>query len=152
MHVTEVTEFAVSLPNRCGSLAELAGRLAARDINIEAFMLYTSFVVAIPDAPVVAGVCKLVLDREDEARSAFTEFGIPFREERVLLLRGPNQPGTLAKALQPLADAGVNVVDGYASILGTGTGDTSVVLAVSDTPKAVWAMKSASKRSSKGSS
>ncbi len=142
MDINEATEFAVSLPHRPGALAELAGKLAARGINNDAFMRYTRYGVTIPDVPVVAGICKLVVDREAEARRAFTEFGIPFREGRVVVLRGRNQPGTLSKALQPLADAGVNVGDGYASSLGDGPGDTSVVLSVSDLPKALLTMRS----------
>ena len=145
MHVSEVTEFAVSLTNRRGSLGELAAKLAGKGININAFMLYTSFVVTIPDAPVVAGVCKLVVDREEDARHAFTEFQIVFREERVLLLRAPNQPGRLAEALGSLAAAEVDVRDGYAS-LPDETGEVTVVLGVSDAARATWALKSAASR------
>ncbi len=56
MQVKEGLEFAVTLTDRPGSLAQLIKKLTATEINIEAFMLYTSYIINIPEVP-RAAVC-----------------------------------------------------------------------------------------------
>ncbi len=131
MRVKRGVEFVVSLHNDPGSLAELINRLASTQINIKAFMLYTSFIMNIPNVPLVAGVCKMLVDNNEAARKAFRDLNIKFWEEEVLLLRVPDRPGLFATVLGRLADAGLNVKDGYASV-PSGPEDVLMVFSVYD--------------------
>ena len=59
-----MTEFTVHLPNRTGSLADLAERLAAVGINIEALAA-----IGFDES----GTVKLIVDDEANAREALAE-------------------------------------------------------------------------------
>ncbi len=115
MKVKKGIEFAVTLSDRPGTLAQLFKKLAALGVNIDAFMLYTSFITNLPQNPQVQGICKILVNNIETARDAFSELGDTFWEEEVLLIRAPDRPGLLATLLDKLAAEGVNVQDGYAS-------------------------------------
>ncbi len=134
MRVKKGVEFAVSLRNR--RLAELLEKLAAIQVNIKAFMLYTSFISNIPNVPKVAGVCKMLVDNDEAARKALRDLNVEFWEEEVLLLRAPDRPGLFATVLGRLADAGLNVKDGYASVR-SGQEDVLMVFSVYDIEKSL---------------
>jgi len=144
MRVKRGVEFAVSLHNDPGSLAELINRLAATQINIKAFMLYTSFIMNIPDVPQVAGVCKMLVDNDEAARNAFRDLNIKFWEEEVLVLRAPDRPGLFATVLERLAEAGLNLKDGYATV-PSGQEDALMVFSVSDVEKSLSIFSTANK-------
>jgi hypothetical protein len=144
MRVKRGREFAVPLHNDPGSVAELINRLASTQINIKAFMLYTSFIMNIPDVPQVAGVCKMLVDDDEAARKAFRDLNIKFWEEEVLLLRAPDRLGLFATVLERLAEAGLNVKDGYASV-PSGQEDVLIVLSVSDIEKSLSIFSTANK-------
>ena len=129
MRVKKGVEFAVSLRNR--RLAELLEKLVAIQVNIKAFMLYTSFISNIPNVPRVAGVCKMLVDNDEAARKALRDLNVEFWEEEVLLLRAPDRPGLFATVLGRLAEAGLNVKDGYASV-PSGQEDVLMVFSVYD--------------------
>ena len=131
MRVKRGVEFTVPLHNDPGSLAQLLNQLAATQINIKAFMLYTSFIMNIPNVPLVAGVCKMLVDNNEAARKAFHDLNIKFWEEEVLLLRAPDRPGLFSTVLGRLAEAGLNVKDGYASV-PSGQEDVLMVFSVYD--------------------
>ncbi len=134
MRVKKGVEFAVSLRNR--RLAELLEKLAAIQVNIKAFMLYTSFISNIPNVPKVAGVCKMLVDNDEAARKALRDLNVEFWEEEVLLLRAPDRPGLFATVLGRLAEAGLNVKDGYASVR-SGQEDVLMVFSVYDIEKSL---------------
>jgi hypothetical protein len=140
MRVKRGREFAVPLHNDPGSVAELINRLASTQINIKAFMLYTSFIMNIPDVPQVAGVCKMLVDDDEAARKAFRDLNIKFWEEEVLLLRAPDRLGLFATVLERLAEAGL----GYASV-PSGQEDVLIVLSVSDIEKSLSIFSTANK-------
>jgi len=129
MRVKKGVEFAVSLRNR--RLAELLEKLVAIQVNIKAFMLYTSFISNIPNVPRVAGVCKMLVDNDEAARKALRDLNVEFWEEEVLLLRAPDRPGLFATVLGRLAEAGLNLKDGYASV-PSGQEDVLMVFSVYD--------------------
>jgi len=129
MRVKKGVEFAVSLRNR--RLAELLEKLVAIQVNIKAFMLYTSFMSNIPNVPRVAGVCKMLVDNDEAARKALRDLNVEFWEEEVLLLRAPDRPGLFATVLGRLAEAGLNLKDGYASV-PSGQEDVLMVFSVYD--------------------
>lgn len=136
MNARKGTEFAVPLANRPGSFAELSKKLATRDINIKAFMLYTNYVVNVPGVPQVAGICKMIVEEDEESRKILRDLGIKFSEEEVLLLSAPDEPGILATVLGRLAEAGLNVKEGYTST-PFGQADVLIVLAVNEVQEAL---------------
>ncbi|MEE9299347.1 MAG: hypothetical protein V3V29_09965 [Acidimicrobiia bacterium] len=95
-----MTEFTVHLPNRPGSLADLAERIAAVGINIEALAA-----IGMDDA----GTVRLILDDEVTARRMLEHHGIPFEERRVITTVLPDRPGSVAAMTRQLADAGMNI-------------------------------------------
>ena len=129
IRVKKGVEFAVSLRNR--PLAELLEKLAAIQVNIKAFMLYTGFISNIPNVCLAGGACKMLMDNDEVARKAFRDLNVEFWEEEVLLLRALQQPGLFATVLGSLAEAGLNVKDGYASV-PSGREDVLMVFSVYD--------------------
>ena len=76
MKAKKAMGFVVSLPNRPGSFADLSKELAARDIDIRAFMLYTSYIMNVPDALQVMGTCKMIVGSDEKARQVFRDLGL----------------------------------------------------------------------------
>ena len=95
-----MTEFTVHLPNRPGSLADLAERLADVGINIEALAA-----IGI-DA---SGTVRLIVDDEASTRRLLEHNGLTFEERRVITSVLPNKPGSVAAMTRKLADAGMNI-------------------------------------------
>jgi hypothetical protein len=95
-----MTEFTVHLPNRPGSLADLAERLADVGINIEALAA-----IGI-DA---RGTVKLIVDDEASTRRLLQHHDLTFEERRVITTMLPNKPGSVAAMTRQLADAGMNI-------------------------------------------
>lgn len=95
-----MTEFTVHLPNRPGSLADLAERLAGVGINIEALAA-----IGI-DA---TGTVRLIVDDEAATRRVLEHHGIRFEERRVITTMLPDRPGSVASMTRQLADAGMNI-------------------------------------------
>lgn len=95
-----MTEFTVHLPNRPGSLADLAERLAAVGINIEALAA-----IGIDSY----GTVKLIVDDEASTRRVLEHHGLTFEERRVITTMLPNRPGSVAAMTRQLADAGMNI-------------------------------------------
>lgn len=95
-----MTEFTVHLPNRPGSLADLAERLASFGINIEALAA-----LGVDDS----GTVRLIVDDEPATRRMLDHHGIPFEERRVMTTMLPNRPGSVAAMTRRLADAGMNI-------------------------------------------
>lgn len=95
-----MTEFTVHLPNRPGSLADLAERIAEVGINIEALAA-----IGMDDA----GTVRLIVDDEVTARRMLEHHGIPFEERRVITTVLPDRPGSVAAMTRQLADAGMNI-------------------------------------------
>lgn len=95
-----MTEFTVHLPNRPGSLADLAERLAAVGINIEALAA-----IGIDSS----GTVKLIVDDEVTTRRMLEHNGLTFEERKVITTVLPNKPGSVAAMTRKLADAGMNI-------------------------------------------
>lgn len=93
-------EFSVTLTNKPGQLAILAGRLADAGIRIESLAAIgsdgESLVRFMPDDAVAT---RRVLDSA----------GVHFEERPILDTFLPDKPGALAEVAQRLADAGVNI-------------------------------------------
>lgn len=97
---SSMTEFTVHLPNRPGSLADLAERLGEYGINIEALAA-----IGIDET----GTVRLIVDDEVATRRLLDHHGIRFEERRVITTILPNRPGSVASMTRQLADSGINI-------------------------------------------
>jgi hypothetical protein len=134
MILEECIEFSVFLPNQPGIFAKLSERLTEHGVRIRVFMLYTSYVMNLPDTPVVTGMCKMVVINNEKARQTFEELGFRYREEKGLLLRTQRRTDVLPLILDKLAAAGLNLIDAY-GVLPTEDDELLVALSVSDEHK-----------------
>lgn len=126
-----VTQFSVMLENRPGALAEACSELAAKAVNIQAFM-----------APDVrgTGAVRLVANNPETARKVFEAIGAKFGEEPVLAVRLSDRPGALGRVTRKLAEHNINIEYAYGSI-EKGAPKALVILAVSELEKAAGLLK-----------
>ena len=95
-----MTEFTVHLPHQPGSLADLAERLAAAGINIEALAAFGGE---------SAGTVRLIVDDETTTRRMLQHHDMRFEERRVITTVLPDHPGSVAAMTRQLADSGMNI-------------------------------------------
>lgn len=128
------TQLNLSLENDVGTLARLCRDLAHGGVNLLALS-------AAEDGEGKGLVRLLVPNRELAARE-LTKAGYGFAAEEVLFVELKNRPGALAKAVEKLARAGVNVRYVYATA-SSRTRTTAAVVAVSeaDLPRALQLLK-----------
>ncbi len=140
MHITK--QLAIFLENRPGTLARVCDALAEAGINI--YAISTSDTV---DHTVI----RMVVSDYRKALHVFEERGTLVVEDDVLLVEGPNQPGSLARIAHALADAGVNIEYAYCAT-APNQKKGLLVLRVNDAQKALKALNllSASRPRSKG--
>jgi hypothetical protein len=104
-----------------GVLADLSACLAGRSINIEELS---------GDALQTSGVVRLTVDRYDEALVALRDAGFQAVSEDALVLRLPDEPGALARAMARFKQENINVRS--MRILRRDGGQTLVALVVAD--------------------
>lgn len=119
--------FIVDLPNRPGSLADVAEALAAAGVNITATAGATSGSV---------GSLAFTADDRGSARAALDAHGWAYREVPIVVAALEHRPGTLAEAARRMAAAGVNLdtmfvtgMDGGKVLVGFGVGDAAAARA-----------------------
>jgi hypothetical protein len=93
-------EFSVTLVNKPGQLAALAGQLADAGIHIESLAAIGS------DGE---SLVRFMPDDADVTRHVLTDAGVHFEERPILDTFLRDEPGALAEVTQRLADAGVNI-------------------------------------------
>ncbi len=93
-------EFSVTLTNKPGQLAALAGRLANAGVHIESLAAIGT------DGE---SLVRFMPDDADAARQVLTGAGVHFEERPVLDTFLPDEPGALAAMAERLAEAGVNI-------------------------------------------
>jgi len=113
--------FIVDLPNRPGSLADVAEALGAGGINITATSATTSG---------SAGTVAFSADDDAGARSVLQAHGWTFREVELVVASLEHRPGSLGAAARSLADAGVNLESMFAT--GMDGGRVQIAFGVSD--------------------
>ena len=119
MKVKQLAVFIENKPGRVSEVAELVGRSGA---NIRGFSVSDT---------ADYGIMRLIVDRPDETRAVLKEAGFTVREDEVICVELPDQPGALGSVLHAVSDAGVNIEYVY-SLVGT-----AVVLNVSDADRAL---------------
>jgi hypothetical protein len=116
-------ELTVRLANSPGTLGRVAQVLGAERINLLAMSL---------DA---GGALRMVVDNPLHAAGALREQHYQVDERDVLYATMPNEPGSLARVIRMLADAGINLEYAYASGIDR-LPMTAVVIGVADAQRA----------------
>src|SRR3954454_9179478 len=98
--IEQATQLAVFLSNKPGALARVCQALAEAEINIHA--------MAISDT-VDHSVVRMVVSDPTKALMLLGESGTLAIEHDVLMIESDNEPGTLAKIADSLADVKVNI-------------------------------------------
>jgi len=123
--MARITQLLIQAEHKPGTLATLCSELASKAVNITAIM-------AAHDQP---GGIRLVATPLATAKKVLEKMQLPYREEDVIALRITDRPGALGKVTRKLADADVNVLYAYGSIV-KGEQRALIVLGVSDVAKA----------------
>lgn len=117
------TQLNLPLDNEIGTLARVCRDLASGGVNLLA--------IAAPETGREdAGVRLLVMNRDIAVR-ALSRAGYLFAEEQVLFLELANRPGALAKAVEKLAKARIDIRYAYATTSARAK-KTAAVIAVAD--------------------
>lgn len=124
------TQLNLPLDNEIGTLAQLCRALAQHGVNLLA--------LAAPETGREGGGVRLLVMNRDLAVRALSKTGYVFSEEQVLFVEVPNRPGALAKAVEKLAKARMNIRYAYATASPRAK-KTAAVIAVGegDLPRAV---------------
>lgn len=120
------TAFRIRLANRPGELLKLTTSLAKAGVNLEGG--------AGINPGGTEGVLQLLVDDTSKAEQILREQKISFEKIPLVLAWIPERVGSLAEAIKPLADAGINI-DALFGVRSEG-GQNLVALGVSDLEKA----------------
>ena len=115
----------VMAKNEVGVIADISRALADEGINIETISA---------EALDEKGVITLTTDSYDNALRVLTDAGFKTVSDDSLLLRLPDEPGSLAKVAERFKDAGVNIQSVH--IVERRAGHTIVALSTADRAKA----------------
>jgi hypothetical protein len=103
----KATELSLDLKNETGTLARLCRELANGGVNLLALLA--------PEAGEGRGTIKLLVANRDLAERALSRAGYTFAAGEVVFLEMKNRPGALAKAVEKLARAKIDVRYAYAT-------------------------------------
>jgi len=117
-----VIQLSVFIANESGRVSEVTGLLGEHNINIRGFSVSDT---------AEYGILRLVVDKPDEALAVLKDAGFTVREDEVICIDLPDQPGGLAGVLRIVAEAGVNIEYVYSLI------STFVVINVADVDRAL---------------
>jgi len=120
------TQVSVTLENKPGQLAKVAGALARAKVNIRA--------ISVVDAAEV-GVVRMVTSSNVRAAAALKKAGMSVVRQPVIIAELPNEVGALAAAARKLAAAKINVEYIYGSAARSGE-PSIIVIGVSDIARA----------------
>jgi hypothetical protein len=119
----KATQMNLKLENKIGTLAVLCRDLAHRGVNLLA--------ISAPETDAKTGPIRLLVTNPELAEHALTKAGYKFVTEQVLYLELKNRPGALAKAVEKLAKANIDVRYAYATAY-TKAQKTAAVIAVDE--------------------
>ena len=130
MQITK--QLAIFLENRPGTLARLTAALSEASVNI--YAISTSDTVD-------HSVIRLVVSDYQRALHIFEERGALVVEDDVVMIEGTNEPGSLAKIAEKLADAKINIEYCYCATPPNAKKGL-LILRVSDANKALKVLNS----------
>jgi hypothetical protein len=113
----------LKLENQIGTLARLCRELAHRGVNLLA--------ISAPETNSKKGPVRLLVANAELAEYALTKAGYSYAAEEVLYLELKNRPGALAKAVEKLARAKIDIRYAYATAY-TKAQKTAAVIAVGE--------------------
>jgi hypothetical protein len=124
------TQLNLPLGDDIGTLARLCRDLAHGGVNLLA--------LSAPETGREQGLVRLLVPNRELAERALSKAGYAFAAEEVLFIELKNRPGALAKAVEKLARARIDVRYAYATA-SSRTRTTAAVVAVpeSDLPRAL---------------
>lgn len=113
------TQLTLPLDNEIGTLARLCRDLAQGGVNLLA--------ISAPETGREAGGIRLLVLNREVAIRALSKAGYLFAEEEVLFLELANRPGALARAVEKLARARIDIRFAYATSSPTSRKAAAVV-------------------------
>jgi hypothetical protein len=119
----KATQMNLKLENKIGTLAVLCRDLAHTGVNLLA--------ISAPQTNAKTGPIRLLVTNAELAEHALTKAGYKFVAEQVLFLELKNRPGALAKAVEKLAKAKIDVRYAYATAYSKAQ-KTGAVIAVDE--------------------
>lgn len=123
------TQLNVKLDNKVGALAGLCRDLADNGINLLA--------ISAPDITAKRGLIRLLVVNPELAQKKVAEMPYSFTVEEVLYVELKNRPGAIAKAMEKLGRAGINIRYAYATAYRQSKKSAAVIaVAEKDLPKA----------------
>ena len=124
------TQLNLPLDNEIGTLAKLCRDLAHGGVNLLA--------IAAPESGSERGGIRLLVMNREVAVKALSKKGYLFAEEEVLFLELSNRPGALAKAVEKLARAKIDIRYAYATASARAKRTAAVIAVAQDQlPRAV---------------
>lgn len=126
-----VKQISVFVENKFGRMAAIINALAQNGIDISALSLADTSEF---------GILRLIVDKPGEAVEILKKEGVIVKCSNVLAIAIDDRPGGLAKALEILTEAGVEIEYMYAFI-GKADGKAMTVVRVNDNDKAVSALE-----------
>lgn len=119
----KATQLNVKLENKTGSLARLCRDLANNGVNLLA--------LSAPDSAAKSGLIRLLVVNPELARNKIEKLGYSFTVEEVLYVEMVNRPGSIAKAMEKLSRADINIRYSYATAYSKAR-KTGAVIAVAE--------------------
>lgn len=118
----KVRQLSVFIENKAGRVSEVTDTLGEHGVNIRGFSVSDS---------ADYGILRLVVDAPDEATSVLKDAGFTVKENDVICIHLPDEPGSLANVLKIVSDAGVNIEYIYSLV------STYVVINTADADRAL---------------
>jgi hypothetical protein len=103
----KATQLNVELENKTGSLARMCRDLASNGVNLLA--------LSAPDIKAKSGLIRLLVANPELAQKKITKLGYFYTVEEVLYIEIKNRPGSIAKAMEKLSRANINIRYCYAT-------------------------------------
>ncbi len=129
--MTTRTELSIVLPNRPGTLSEVASALAKAKVNLLAIDASGGFEY---------NIVRIVPDKVAKARAVLRRRGLDVGETKVLCIPAIEGPGAIARVADALGTAKVNIDYLYATA-GSSNSNAIIVAHVSDSRKAIRALR-----------
>lgn len=122
-----VKQISIFLENKAGRLASVTKVLGEQRINIRA--------LSIADTSDF-GILRLIVNEPEKAYGVLKRAGFTVSETEVIAVEVPDTPGGLARVLDVMGEASINIEYLYAFI-GKATDDALVIFKVEDPDRAV---------------
>jgi hypothetical protein len=123
----KVEQISIFLENKPGALTEVARILGEAGVNIRALSLADT-----KDF----GILRLIVNDNEKAKGILGQKGFTVRKTEVVAVEVPDHPGGLARILQILSDAGINVEYLYAFVQQSGE-NAIIIFRFDETDRAI---------------